>query len=116
MFCSSRVNIITLQVHAIMLTRIIVGIATFFLDVLRWRRSKTLTSQPNNVAPSTYKTQQPSRSASSTSPLQMTLGHVWEFQEDDGDWLEFVKSQQVELEDAYNKNKSELFFPPRDGE
>ncbi len=46
----------------------------------------------------------------------MTLGYVWEFQEDDGGWLEFVKFQQVELEDAYNKNKSELFLPPRDGE
>ena len=42
--------------------------------------------------------------------------YVWEFQEDDGGWLQFVKFQQVELEDAYCRKDSELRFSPRDGQ
>ena len=41
-------------------------------------------------------------------------GYVWEFQEDDGDWLEFAKLQQVELEGAYCRKDCELRFAPRD--
>ena len=43
-------------------------------------------------------------------------GKVWEFQEDDGGWLPFVKFQQLELAAAYCRKDSELRLLPRDGQ